>query len=367
VQVLEAHEGTVTAIVDGADGTIISASTDGCVKVWMVQAGRQLMLHPFFECASVVTLGRVWVTALAMNTKHKWVCYAADSAGTVRLYHRAGGDKSHRIDYLAGVARGKLTLKQQWDHVHALGIHALFVVAERSFLISLSYDGTCKVLDASQGSLYLSVTNPRRGAMYTSVCLNEQHDHLYLCDSIGFVEVWSAFTDRQLAVRNVALESELIDEEAQRASQRASVTLGGESNALLSRMCLWPSVEGVIALSPRLGLCIAWQIQRSGCCRLLVGHDEAVIALSLPPSISAFSNAFQVSRHERLAFSAGHDNTVRCWDEYESAQVYFMSTSTTASASLSDISCMTALWALHMVATGMYPSVQEASRDVNAY
>lgn len=54
VQTLYGHEGTISSIDSGTDGTIISCSIDGLIKVWSKTRGRSLMKFPFYECSFTV-------------------------------------------------------------------------------------------------------------------------------------------------------------------------------------------------------------------------------------------------------------------------------------------------------------------------
>jgi WD40 repeat protein len=64
VQSLFGHSSTVTRLVDGNDGSLLSCSEDGSLRVWCPQRGRTIMLHPFFECTYMLSFGtEVWMDA----------------------------------------------------------------------------------------------------------------------------------------------------------------------------------------------------------------------------------------------------------------------------------------------------------------
>jgi WD40 repeat protein len=51
IQKLFGHDGTVSSIIDGFNGTILSCSIDGCFKMWSPGKGRStLFKYPFYEC-----------------------------------------------------------------------------------------------------------------------------------------------------------------------------------------------------------------------------------------------------------------------------------------------------------------------------
>jgi WD40 repeat protein len=47
VQTLFGHSSTISKLVDGTDGTVLSCSEDGSLRMWSPQRGRNIMMHPF--------------------------------------------------------------------------------------------------------------------------------------------------------------------------------------------------------------------------------------------------------------------------------------------------------------------------------
>jgi WD40 repeat protein len=70
IQTLYGHEGTISCICDGYDGSIISCSIDGCFKLWCPARNRQMMKYSFFECTfSIKSIPGAdgWIQALAVK------------------------------------------------------------------------------------------------------------------------------------------------------------------------------------------------------------------------------------------------------------------------------------------------------------
>ena len=106
LQTLYGHEGSITQIADSHDGTILSISVDGTVRLWKPQRGRNFLSQAFLECKAdatylsstctvsidgifvagtcVVRMKGAWLTSMAVNALNSWSCYIADLVRTVR-------------------------------------------------------------------------------------------------------------------------------------------------------------------------------------------------------------------------------------------------------------------------------------------
>ena len=93
-------------------------------------------------------------------------------------------------------------LARHWEHVHTLGVTDLVLVPEQNFLVSLSYDNTCAVVDAASGSVFLHITNMHH-TRYTGVAWDRAFDELVICDTQGHLEVWNTTSERHLACKQI--------------------------------------------------------------------------------------------------------------------------------------------------------------------
>ena len=106
LQTLYGHEGSITQITDSHDGTILSISVDGTVRLWKPQRGRNFLSQAFLECKTdatylsstctvsidgifvagtcVVRMKGAWLTSMAVNALNSWSCYIADLVRAVR-------------------------------------------------------------------------------------------------------------------------------------------------------------------------------------------------------------------------------------------------------------------------------------------
>ena len=90
-----------------------------------------------------------------------------------------------------------LVLKCIWEKVHQLGISKLVIKIDTNFLVTLSFDCSCKVLDASTGCVVYHLLNSHN-CMYMGATWSLS-GHLYLCDELGFLEVFSSQKERNVA------------------------------------------------------------------------------------------------------------------------------------------------------------------------
>ena len=173
IQTLYGHTGQVSGLCDGCDGTVLSCSLDGTIRIWRPQRGRELMLKPFFECINVVAASKdteVWLTCIAVNATNHWACFAANSQGDVTVFRKSKDGLFGSSIYATGEAsvstaaaashfsvlgststQPYLSTHEVWPRVHGLGISKIFVEEDTNLVVTLSFDGTSKILDASCG------------------------------------------------------------------------------------------------------------------------------------------------------------------------------------------------------------------------
>ena len=90
-----------------------------------------------------------------------------------------------------------LSLKCTWEKIHQLGISKLFIKSDTNFLITLSFDCTCKILDATIGNSIYNIQNSHN-CMFMGVTWSLL-GHFYLCDELGYLEVFSTQKERNVA------------------------------------------------------------------------------------------------------------------------------------------------------------------------
>jgi len=198
VQTLVGHNGSIAAVADGKDGTLVSCAVDGSLKIWTLQRGRTLMLNPFFECTFSLTgkkdtNGASWLNAMTVNSVGIWSCYLGDMNGNIEVYKK--GSELNDVDPHVAPFTGQLTKYTRWEHVHRLGISQLSVASEDNYLVSLSYDCSCKVLDGSQGQTIFAIDNVRR-CMYTGVFWSASSMTFTLVDELGSMDVFGALAEK---------------------------------------------------------------------------------------------------------------------------------------------------------------------------
>lgn len=218
IQTLTGHTGGISEVVDGQDGTLLSCGLDGGVRVWTPQRGRDLMLHPYLDCTFSCTTSIMpltssmildggsltppssWLTSMVINSLGTWSCYIGDMSGTIDVYRK--GTSSNDVDiHVSSFVGGQMSRYSRWEHVHKLGISKLILAPEPNYLVSLSFDGTCKVLDAVLGQAIFVIPNPRRNphggmVMYTGVVWSSEDMSLSLVDEVGSLDVFSTFLER---------------------------------------------------------------------------------------------------------------------------------------------------------------------------
>ena len=299
VQTLFGHSSAITKLVDGTDGTILSCSEDGSLRMWSPQRGRNIMLHPFFECTFSMSFGKdVWITCLTVGVLGPWICYAADSNGNIDVLKKGSDDND--VERQVAAFTKQLTRYTRWEKVHGLGITHMELIREENILITLSYDATCKVLDPSTGHVLFHIVNRRR-CMYTGATWVKNLTSFYLIDEFGYLDVFNLYHERVIetvelstltskqssavlkchanqAIRDIKKYNQdgyfltLLASNADPKSLAGSVT-GGSTMRLKS--------VGVI------GDVVLWNLSNDVNCMEFVGHEGSVVGISVPSFTSA--------------------------------------------------------------------------------
>lgn len=301
VQTLFGHSSAITKLVDGTDGTVLSCSEDGSLRMWSPQRGRNIMLHPFFECTFSMSFGKdIWITCLTVGVLGPWICYAADSNGNIDVLKKGSDDND--VERQVAAFTKQLTRYTRWEKVHGLGITHMELIREENILVTLSYDATCKVLDPSTGHVLFHIVNRRR-CMYTGATWVKNLTSFYLIDEFGYLDVFNLYHERVIetvelstltskqssavlkchanqAIRDIKKYNQdgyfftLLASSADPKSAVGSVAGGGSSGMRLKSV-------GVI------GDVVLWNLSNDVNCMEFVGHEGSVVGISVPSFTSA--------------------------------------------------------------------------------
>ena len=206
IQTLQ-HTAAVNDLADGCDGSMITISMDGFLRVWSPQKGRHMLLNPFFECTfhvNVLSNREAWISALEVNSYGYWGAYVGESDGSISLYRKII-DASDMEDHVASAAC-PLVRSKRWEGLHTLGITTLKLLPDEGFLLSLSSDGCCKVLDAAIGVVILSFNNPRK-CCYTGLSWSSAESILFLTDELGFMQAYNVGREKNIDSLQIAKPS----------------------------------------------------------------------------------------------------------------------------------------------------------------
>jgi WD40 repeat protein len=237
--------------------------------------------------------------------------------------------------------------------IHSLSVSKMLVVHAESLIITLSFDHTVQVHDATSARPpYFGMENPNR-CRYLSMDWDSTNQELFLSDELGFVQVWNIYIEKCL--KSVKLKDEPISSislhnpSRGEGSDRSTSQNGGGgpvgSDANPQKLLLG-TAEGIEV----------WTIQRNVKFNEFKGHDGPVIqmlqinstslgsstALALP---RASASQQQVEKQkgkgkdgkmkdqlsgepspiplsaliseEKYLYSCSSDYTIRQWDSYD--------------------------------------------------
>lgn len=337
VQTLFGHTSRITDIIDGKDGTVLSTSEDGTLRVWSPQRGRNIMLYPFFECTFILSFGKdVWLTSIAISSSGPWICYVADSNGNIDVLKKGAIDnsvESHMKKFMK-----QLTKYCRWEKVHNLGISYLEMITDENILVSLSYDCTVKLLDPSTGQVLYHIANIRR-CMYTGITWLKHLTSFYIIDEFGYLEVFNLYHEKvvetvELCEVNSKQVTAILKFHAQKAISCMNrfnqdnyfltiVSSDGKNDSLsFSSSSVKKKSVGI------QGDVILWHLSNDVNCQEFTGHVGIVAGILVPNNFTTSpqfvkNTSLQISKEERIFFSAGNeDDTIRCWDEYDKSESY---------------------------------------------
>ena len=263
-----------------------------------------------------------------------------------------------------------------------------------------------KILDASCGYAMFTLRNIH-ACVYTGVAWSAPLSSFYLCDELGYVEVFNVFREKTVDVLLLLPPSIRMDKarregilNSHREPMTTAVSLFNQGNGTI--LTLFPN--GIPSTQPGSSshcssAVVAWRLTEDVTCTEFEGHEGAVVALAVPPPPSSSMlhsaeskttmnapllpssphkstaleaagmspNAFAamhpssggplspilhqmqtMSREEAHFFTLGQqDMTIRCWDELDKSESFQFRLK-----EKSEPTVLCVLWSLNMLAVG---------------
>jgi WD40 repeat protein len=192
--------------------------------------------------------------------------YVGDDTGNILLFsQRRTGAVSHATTRLPSALASNFTLVERsvWPKVHTLGVDKVLLVPGHNLLVSISFDCTCVVSDATKGVPVMSVAHPH-AVRYTSVAWHAERDELILADSHGRIEAWDTYRDKQIAC--------------------FSLPALGPPNAsgtpVLTSLS-WARDDELIANMPQACAAVRWRVLRDKKLIEFNGHTDKIISVEV--------------------------------------------------------------------------------------
>ena len=361
IQTLSGHGAAIISVVDCKDGTIVSCSKDGNIRMWAPQKKREMMLNPFFEvvCNIYMRLSEGnWLTCLCDTSSGGPSVYLGDSEGSVTLYKKAFARSDSD-----GAAAPLMAKHKHFEYIHHRCIYSIHLLEEERYLVTLSFDALCKVSDSKVGHTMYSIENPSK-SMYTGVLWLPHKQDLCLVDEMGNLDVFRVSSERLVHREELARPPLRYQEEE---------ILTAHRHQMLSKMCLFRHLttrDVFIVLKHSFSgphELAVYSLSEDAARSDFVGHGDKVVGMVLPaetqgcnssidtpPEVTASASSSSaialttVSREESVFFSASSDMTIRCWDEYDAKENYQFR----MKSGVGEVTVLAGLWALNLVATG---------------
>ena len=299
------HSATVSGLADGCDGSVLSITMDGFLRVWSPQRDRHMMLNPFFECTFNVNVlpgatREAWISALELNSYGYWGAYVGESDGSISLY-RKNVDTSDMEEHVAS-ASCPLFRSKRWEKLHSLSIVCLKLLPDEGYLVSLSSDGCCKVCDASMGAVILSFDNPRK-CVYTGCSWSSAESTLYLTDELGFLQAYNVGREKnvdsvQVTRPSLKQQTKILSSHSEQAlvgiaayktpRQFFVLTLPFSTKTVQATMSTNPLAPGKPRAAKETEEAMASygevhliSVITSACCVEFIGHEDSVLGISI--------------------------------------------------------------------------------------
>ena len=352
IQTILGHTGGITSLVDAQDGSFISSSTDGSVRIWTAQKNREMMLNPFFECKFHLVIEKdVWLTSMAINPHGAAILYIGSSTGSVDVYRKSIAHSDIKLASACSYYKFK-----KFDRIHELGITKLELVVSESYLLSLSSDGYCRVSDAFLGHALYQIQNCRK-CIYTGVVFETAS--LVLSDEFGYIEVFDLVKERIKFTRHVVRAKSAKDESEILLSHKGSLirsitTYSGDKKYLmLSKTYNIADLSITDPVNESNDILGVWEAVYDVACTEYLGHTDTIVGFCVPrfhESGCAVSKSKSnlLSRDECKFFSVSLDNTIRCWDEFDNSESYQIKNK----LQNTEVMCIIPIWSINSFMTG---------------
>ncbi len=352
IQTILGHTGGVTSLVDVQDGSFISSSTDGSVRIWTAQKNREMMLNPFFECVFHIIIDKnVWLTSLAINPHGAATLYVGSSNGSVDVYRKNIAQSDAKLTSAYTFYKFK-----KFDSIHELGITKLELVISESYLLSLSSDGYCRVSDALLGHALYQIQNCRK-CIYTGVIFEAAS--LVLSDEFGYIEVYDLVKERIKFTRHVVRAKNVKDESEILLSHKGSLIRSmvpysdDKKYLILSKTYNITDLSITDPVHESNDMFGVWEAVYDVACTEYLGHTDTIVGFCVPTfngreQVIPKSKSNLLSRDECKFFSVSLDNTIRCWDEFDNTESYQIKNK----LQNTEIMCITPIWSINSFMTG---------------
>jgi len=375
------------------EGGLMSTSLDHTLKIWTPESSRSLLLNSFYVCTHTFTMeandGGLskdigWFTCLARREGEDWTLFAGDSEGSVSVFSRAKPDYNRNDNNIDDINNhnSSIFLNKKWNNLHTLQITSITLVQEQNFLITLSYDTTCLVLDSQTGACFMTIENQNR-VRYEGCCWDRSGEQLLICDVKGSVEGFNVYTERKVGGENVGKSTNPADKtnngrfgaknnHHKRTNLRNSDTesnnheMSHAEDEVICKQMAWSNEDDKFLLMfPSKQSIETWTVKRNFECGRFPGHEQSVVGIVCVSQIEERENQMTMYggrivdekdgdegvgsaflEEEMTIFTAGLDNQIYCWDEFDKSLRFGFSEKET------EISCLGFLARFNLLISG---------------
>ena len=261
LQTLKGHGNTITAVMLTIGKAVVSCSTDSTMRLWLKSSKG-------YKLAQTISLPGAYPTCIGVRFVEHSSLYVGQSQGSISVYE-CERDNNHytlnnKVDY---------TLIKSFNNIHKLSIQHILMLNDQSLMLSLSYDNSIRVMEATTGRHVMSITNTHN-VRFLDCDWDSGHSELYTIDALGYIAAWDLFNER-------CVKSEKIEN----VSSRIKVIDAGSALLIQSKLDIR-----------------VFKISRDVKFTELTGvHNDAVIS---------------VKSCDNLVYSASMDNSICLWDVY---------------------------------------------------
>ena len=364
VQTLTGHTGRITAILVTPHDGMLSTSLDGTVRLYCrssvaqspssargSDSGTVLELKSatkyfLFECMTVLSGSKSWYTSAvllrAISPFGNWMTYIANSEGDVELYRSAGTASMMMMDHSA--THPPVVKHKTWYRLHSLEITHLLLIPGQSFIVTLSNDGTSKIIDATKGIAFFSIQHPLKGK-YSSLTYLPLNDYILYGDSSGHADLVSIA--KEAAVARISLASSDIGKAG------VSRTVSHLRLPIIASLQAHKLRNSVLTLLPSTGEIILYELFIDEQCVEMPGHSAPLLHVSamndtaeVHPKTGIVTK--KMHTYEMPLCSVDQRGILRCWDDYDNKLRFELS----GEQKKADVLCVHVLYSLNAIAVG---------------